>query len=250
MSKELTGFESFQLSTLKLASLPNITLPTDRRLGHLFEKVVSEGIKASSNFEMIAENIQLIEEKQTIGELDFLIRDKLTSEVIHLELAYKFYLYDSTISELEIENWIGPNRNDSLIEKLKKLKEKQFPLLYHPIIASKFPELQIEKIRQKLCLISNLYVPFKQGLNIGKEYHHFIKGFYYYFSEFESLTIEENEYFIPPKRAWGINPSQNEEWISHGEFLSQLEPIIEKGRSPLCWQKTRNEYSEFFVVSW
>jgi hypothetical protein len=37
------------------------------------------------------ENIQVIEDK-TIGEIDFIIEDKNTKQVIHMELAYKFYL--------------------------------------------------------------------------------------------------------------------------------------------------------------
>ena len=250
MPSELTGLEVFQLSSLQLTSIPGIKLPKDRRLGHLVEKVVSGGIKASPHFEMIAENIQLIEEKQTIGELDFLIRDKVTGEVIHLELAYKFYLYDPTISELEIENWIGPNRNDSLIEKLNKLKEKQFPLLFHPIINDRFPELNMESIEQNICLISNLYIPLKQNLNLSEVYLHFIKGFYYYFDEIKSILPAECQYYIPQKTEWGMDPSQNEKWITTTEFMNQLEIIITKGRSPLCWQKSGNEYAEFFVVSW
>jgi hypothetical protein len=35
-----------------------------------------------------------------------------------MELAYKFYLFDPSISSEPINNWIGPNRN-SLQEKLE-----------------------------------------------------------------------------------------------------------------------------------
>jgi len=250
LPKKLTGYVPFNLLDLHLDSIPKVILPIDRRLGHLVEHVVSEAIEASSNFEIIAENIQLVEDKQTIGELDFIVRDLHNLDVIHLELAYKFYLYDPSISGKEMENWIGPNRNDSLVEKLKKLNERQFPLLYHEMMTAKFPALQIEKVQQKLCLIPNLYIPLRMELKLRGEYHHFIKGHYYTFDEFKSNSNEENEYCIPPKRAWGMIPSDNEEWISRKEFLYQLKPIIDKGRSPLCWQKAGNECSEFFVVSW
>jgi hypothetical protein len=63
------------------------------------------------------ENIQVIEDKKTIGEIDFIIEDKNTKQVIHMELAYKFYLFDPSISSEPINNWIGPNRDDSLQEK-------------------------------------------------------------------------------------------------------------------------------------
>jgi hypothetical protein len=45
------------------------------------------------------ENIQVIEDKKTIGEIDFIIEDKNTKQVIHMELAYKFYLDPSISSE-------------------------------------------------------------------------------------------------------------------------------------------------------
>jgi len=62
-----------------------------------------------------------------VGELDCLIlRDK---KPIHLEVIYKFYLYDASVGDTEIAHFIGPNRKDSLIEKLTKLQEKQLPIL-------------------------------------------------------------------------------------------------------------------------
>jgi hypothetical protein len=39
-----------------------------------------------------------------------------------MELAYKFI--SLTLAFGTINNWIGPNRNDSLQEKLEKLKNK------------------------------------------------------------------------------------------------------------------------------
>jgi len=53
---------------------------------------------------------------------------------IHLEIIYKFYLYDPSIGLTQLDHWIGPNRRDSLVKKLTKLKQKQLPLLYHPLI--------------------------------------------------------------------------------------------------------------------
>ena len=73
---------------------------------------------------MLYENVQIIEDKKTIGEIDFIIENITTKQLIHMELAYKFYLFDPTISSETVNNWIGPNRNDSLKEKLEKLASK------------------------------------------------------------------------------------------------------------------------------
>ena len=58
----------------------------------------------------------------TPHNLSEIIEDINAKQVIHMELAYKFYLFDPNISSESINNWIGPNRNDSLNEKLEKLK--------------------------------------------------------------------------------------------------------------------------------
>ena len=68
-----TGLHSFNLKDLKLSGELNFELPTNLRLGHLAEKIVSNLIKASSNYKIVYENIQLIEDKQTIGEIDFIL---------------------------------------------------------------------------------------------------------------------------------------------------------------------------------
>ena len=125
----ITGLQTFNLSELNLATDPEFQIPSNIRLGHLVEKIVSELIKSSANYKVLYENIQVIEDKKTIGEIDFIIEDIITKQLIHMELAYKFYLFDPNISSEPINNWIGPNRNDSLKEKLEKLKRKQFPLL-------------------------------------------------------------------------------------------------------------------------
>ena len=66
-------------------------------------------------------NYQIQNKKTTVGELDFILQKNHSP--IHLEVIYKFYLYDDTFGNSEIEHWIGPNRNDNLVKKLTKLKE-------------------------------------------------------------------------------------------------------------------------------
>jgi hypothetical protein len=121
----ITGLETFHLSELNRVNELNFQLPTNVRLGHLVEKIVSELIKSSTNYKVLYENVQIINDKKTIGEIDFIIENINKKELIHLEMAYKFYLFDPNISADPINNWIGPNRNDSLKEKLDKLKKLQ-----------------------------------------------------------------------------------------------------------------------------
>ncbi|MGB1216287.1 MAG: DUF1853 family protein, partial [Saprospiraceae bacterium] len=148
LDDSVTGMPSFDLSELNIIDDLEFQLPNNLRLGHLIEKIVSELIKSSTNYKILYENSQLIENKNTIGEIDFIIKEIKTQSLIHLELAYKFYLFDPSISSEIINNWIGPNRNDSLKEKLNKLKRKQFPLLYHEKAKEKFKDIKIEEVSQ------------------------------------------------------------------------------------------------------
>ena len=157
----VTGLSTFDLSQLHLATDLDFSLPTNVRLGHLAEKVVSELIKSSTNYKVVYENIQIIEAKKTIGEIDFIVEEVTTEQAIHVELAYKIYLFDPSISSEEVNNWIGPNRNDSLTEKLEKLKRKQFPLLYHSGVKSILKGLKIEEVSQGLCLLVSLFIPYE-----------------------------------------------------------------------------------------
>mgnify|MGYP000175939740 CR=1 FL=1 len=71
----ITGLPTFNLSELDLITDLEFQLPTNIRLGHLAEKIVSELIKSSSNYKVLYENIQVIDGKKTIGEIDFIIED-------------------------------------------------------------------------------------------------------------------------------------------------------------------------------
>ena len=91
LDSSITGVPTFDLTELHLTNEIDFQLPTNVRLGHLAEKIVSEAIKTSSNYQVLFENIQIIEEEKTIGEIDFIIKNFNSKQLLHVELAYKFY---------------------------------------------------------------------------------------------------------------------------------------------------------------
>jgi hypothetical protein len=246
----ITGLQTFDLSKLKLTTDLEFQLPTNLRLGHLAEKIISELIKASTNYKVLYENIQVIEDKKTIGEIDFIIEDTNTKQVIHMELAYKFYLFDPSISPEPINNWIGPNRNDSLQEKLQKLKTTQFPLLYHNLTKSKFNTIAIDEVSQALCLLVSLFIPYKYKGRFSSTYEKAIKGYYVSLETFISLDDPEKNYYIPFKKEWGMDPSESDIWTDFSGIEKQVNTSITEKQAPLCWQKYKDSYSAFFIVWW
>ena len=246
----ITGFKPFSLSDLKIATEPDFQIQTNLRLGHLVEKVVSELIKASNNYNVMHENIQVIEGKDTIGEIDFIIENTTKKQLIHMEMAYKFYLFDPSISSDPIKNWIGPNRNDSLIKKIEKLKKKQFPLLYHSSTKTKLNNLDIDTISQALCLLVSLYLPFGFKENLEPIYEKAIKGYYMSFEQFKDIDNTQKSYHLPIKQEWGIEPSVNKIWTDYNGVEKEIKKILKGEQAVLCWQKNKDKYLSFFIVWW
>jgi len=72
------------------------------RLGKRVEQFFNFQVENSSSYQLIASNIQINNNKLTIGELDLIISEN--NQPIHIEIVYKFYLYDPNIktnNELE-----------------------------------------------------------------------------------------------------------------------------------------------------
>ncbi|WP_230659206.1 DUF1853 family protein [Psychrobacter sp. I-STPA10] len=89
--KELDNTAAYQALTQFL-----LARPSPHRLGFHFEGLlhfwlIDGFIHKCHPFEVLAHNIQLYRDKQTIGELDFIIRNHQTNEIEHWELAIKFF---------------------------------------------------------------------------------------------------------------------------------------------------------------
>jgi hypothetical protein len=244
------GIEPFHLSDLVLPTIPNIDITENIRLGHRVEKIVSNLIEASTNYKIHYENLQIKEGNKTIGEIDFIIEEIQTKLLIHLELAYKFYLFDPSLSTTQFDNWIGPNRNDSLKEKVEKLRDKQFPLLHNPQTKALVTDIDTDAIRQQLCLLSSLYVPYQSKVQLEPKYQKAVKGYFLEFNLFKTLEYKDKSFYIPAKKDWGINPESNKVWYTFQEIENYLNTSIVENQSVLCWQKNKDTYAEYFIVWW
>jgi uncharacterized protein len=197
----------------------------------------------------LANNEQVIHEKKTLGELDFLLRNQSTQQVIHVELVYKFYLYDPDVS-VEAERWTGPNRRDNLNRKLNRLLTRQFPLLYRPETLPLLEKLNVSlnDVVQKICFKANFFFPWnsKHDTQLTPYQGSWIKA-----SDFEGPFFNSGTYFSPKKPDWPILPCHNSIWFSFEELKDQIAPLLDKEQSPLIWMKTsRGNYKRFFVVWW
>jgi len=108
------------------------------RLGHYAENLLAFYLKHQGT--LFAHGLQIRQgNSQTIGEFDFLVRQR--HGLAHWELATKFYLFDpgSETGEAQagyvpdLYSYVGPNLADTLGAKMKKIIEQQLPLAEHPL---------------------------------------------------------------------------------------------------------------------
>jgi len=222
-------------------------------LGKRIEKFFEYCIDNSSKYHLITSNTQVFKDKITIGEIDFIVKDIPKNKVLHIELVYKFYLYDPSFS-IEQDRWIGPNRKDSLPQKISKLKNHQFPLLYktETAIIVKELKLKLQEIKQEVCFLANLFLPitFKNNPWYGHD-SNCIKGYWLKENEFTAVNYKAYYFFIPQKKDWVVNPKNNTIWYTFDQILPLVKEKLVQKKSPLLWIKRKGDiYEHLFVVWW
>lgn len=242
------GLSQFEISSE--SQKINTIIDENLRLGKYVERLVSFELQQHKNISVLAENIQIQKDKITLGELDCLLLKN--DKPIHLEIIYKFYLYDASVGTSEIEHFIGPNRKDSLIEKLNKLKEKQLPLLYaddcKPVL-EKF-RLKAKTITQQVYFKAQLFLPFaNKNLQLKTLNNACIVGFY--INKNELLQFNDCKFYIPKKKDWLIAPNANVDWLNFESFSSIAQDYFEQKYSAFIWVKLKNGLiKKVFLVWW
>lgn len=251
---ELNGLTQIQLDIDEIQDFDftKLNVRDNLTLGVRIERFFEFYIQQFKNYDLIKNNIQIINNKQTLGELDFILYDKKTQKYLHVEHVYKFYLYDDSIKN-EIDRYIGPNRNDTLTKKLAKLKDKQFPLLYKDETQEYLDGLDINTIEQRICLKGNIFVPLHLlGKNIPIINSSCVRGFYISREEF---VIQERykkfEYFLPSRDDWVSDCSTNNTWINFDNAIEEIDLLLNREKSPLIWLKNKKEnITQSFFVTW
>lgn len=223
---------------------------SNKRLGKLAEELFSFWIKQQSKYTIVFENLQIIDHKQTLGELDICLHDASTQSNIHIELITKFYLYNPEYDCNSIEAWIGPNRNDSLKNKISKLSSKQLPLLHNPISLKKLAELKLdtEHLKQQVCFKAWLFVPLNFNEKLIQFNHECIAGHYLTYEIFKKRHSALNQYFCPTKQDWLRFPESQTEWQTFSAVAPQIQLFMEAEQAIMVWIKNEETFERNIVV--
>ena len=238
--------------TEDFAGIPKIDFPSELLLGKQAEFLFETLLHFSDHYTIIASNIQIQGATETLGELDYLVENSLTKQVIHIELACKFYLLDLSLGNTIEEQWIGPNRKDRLIDKLAKLTTRQFPILFASETKTILDTFQLnsKQISQQLCLKASLFLPLEMSLEVIPEsYKKCVIGRYMRIDDFNKLSSKAL-YALPKKKEWLVPITSITEWSSYTEAKEIITHLLLEKRTLLVYQKTGEIIKKFFVVWW
>ena len=244
-------YPHFSLSDTKI-TVENSRISIADMIGKQAESCFEVFLNNSNRYKKIASNIQIQGLNETLGELDYLIHDSILKKIYHIELSCKFYVLDNSSDDELIHQWKGPNLKDSLVEKLVKLRDKQFPLLFASETLSILKDLSLDPstIEQRLCLKAFLFIPKGiQKKELPDNFNSCVVGQWITYTDF--LTeAEDAEYAVPEKKKWLVPPQSLNSWNSFSETKRIVKEQLTQRHSPLVYKRRQSHIDYFFVVWW
>lgn len=255
---EQFGLKQFTFPDIDLSSFKALPIPTHLRLGHQIEYIFKQLLDHSEHYDVLAHNIQIKRDRTTLGELDFIVEDVRFRESgkrkrIHIELTYKFYILDPSISE-PIHRLMGPNRKDMFFTKMEKTRDKQLPLAYSAEGMATLEKSGIDasQLVQQTYFLGQLFTPFGQKapsirpLNVKA-----VVGFWIRFEDFKKSSFSAFQFYITRKYEWLHAPHLQVHWRSHYDILMDITLKHIGHRAPLVWiRKEDDTLEKCFVVWW
>lgn len=215
----LTPQEIHQLLHLNDHDFFNSTFELkSKRLGHYFESLLKQGFEWSSNWNLIGNNIQVFEEKKTIGEFDFILKHTHNQIYYHLESTVKFYL------QFNNTNWIGPNPSDTLAIKENRLSNHQLQLSNHESSKAILSNFDIENITP-ICWSKGILFHNKNQPSNPEESNN-KKHYWTHLKNCKNTLTKDSYWLILEKQDWIgvnlINSNENQEILPTKELIDRL----------------------------
>lgn len=251
--KQQFEIQQFEFPNLELHTFHPKPIPSKLRLGHQIEYVFKQLVEHSDTYEILLYNLQIQQAARTLGEIDFILKDKLRDKLIHVELTYKFYLIHPEISEPK-HQIIGPNKRDRFYAKMEKIKQKQFPLLHSPEGAKALSDNKINhlEIEHQCCFKGQLFLPYQnQTVDLGALNTACLAGYWLRPKAFNQPEFANAQFYLPSKSEWVIAPHDQVAWKSHPEIVDEIKARLLKENAPMLWLKNAEaEFEKLFVVWW
>lgn len=165
----------------------------NHRLGFYYQWLWQQLLTYHPHYVLLEEEVQLQWNKQTIGSIDFLVKNLLTQELEHWEVAIKFYLAFQN-------QWPGPNAKDNLDKKAARMITHQLALSDHPAYSTAFKH---KPTQRRLIMQGRLFTawPQQQMASTIATNPHAFNGYWCYQSDALSLTLKslsKRQWIAPP----------------------------------------------------
>ena len=250
---EQFGIPQFDFPDIDLRAFKAKPISKKIRLGHQMEGVFYQLIEHSKAYEIILHNLPIRRGKQTLGEIDFVLKEVATNKLIHIELTYKFYIIDVDITA-PIHRLIGPNKRDMFFTKMEKIKNHQFQLLHSIEGANALMERNIahKYISHKVCYKAQLFAPYgTRSSPIRPLNKDCICGYWLRFNDLNTTNFKSHQYYIPFKSEWVVEPHVKVQWQDHFQIMMEINLHMLKENAPMVWMKKKGTtFEKFFVVWW
>jgi len=214
-------------------------------LGKRFESLLAFWFSNSPYFELLHRNVVFHnEQNNTSGEADFIIREKESNEIWHIESACKYYLGVNKSSYWK--NWVGPNGHDTLELKLNKANNQL--RIFERAEGRRFlKENDLPKPHSFLLMKGYFFHHFSliEGAVPPKDAHrHYNGGWYIYENELPHFKSDLAQWLLLPKGRW-ISPFYSKEEVavlSGNEMIELCRQHIRKyAKSPMIIQVESRE---------
>jgi len=243
----LDGIEQFSLSAKNCKKLED-PYPIDK-FGYYIEKIVKNIFETDTETKLIINNLQVNSAERTLGEIDFIVQKGM--EVIYIENAFKFYLFDPTLTESTLSPWIGPNRSDSLLRKLNHIKTGQFPLLQKPetIQLLQAHGLKPENIKQCVLFKGLLFEPHGNPITPKPLNKEAVVGSYFHFRGL--AQFKTSKFYIQRlKINWILQPETAVNWMTTEQLKREIETDIKNENSVFVWRKDAKGHLFRHFITW
>lgn len=258
-----TGIPAFRpqltdsrIEWLKTFDTQKHSINPDYRLGRYYESLWKLFFENDTQYEWIAQNIAIQRAGQTLGEIDFIVRDHATARFLHIEVAVKFYLLhpdhdnfthpESNILTInDNRQWLGPNSKDNLERKWQHLTHHQCTLSKQPEAIQALKKLHVDcnKLDQSLCLKGYAFSPLNKNnkpclFNDENTLYH-----YFTVEEFKKTMFKNCIFSIIPKQHWLTQVHEKRSLVP----LNYLEICnhAEKANSPIMIAELNENLQQF-----
>ncbi|NRQ02576.1 DUF1853 family protein [Marinobacterium sp. xm-d-530] len=230
-AQTLVGENKFRRDSLAINPSLIPKLKHHHRLGVHFEDLFELHLKTFPQITDLNSHIQIIDNKKTLGEADFLVCKD--GDWQHIEVAIKFYLRVGSSGQMS--DYLGPSLTDSLDRKITHIENKQLKLLESEPAKRTLQSVGVDSAVKSYAQIFGwlfYHVSDNQSKIPDNIHPQHPRGRWLCVNELVAFLDEYPDtvrFLIPSRSEWLISPSHIYDIaVSKNQLLKRAETVIDR----------------------